>query len=208
MLEHLQPRDAELLQQLGVACQFLTRSTQLLGQLFGDRGDDDERYVLAIHESDRAAHDLARDVDMHVFRAFTLPVDRMEFHALAAALDSTVDAVERTARHAAALHASGAPEPLRALAGQLTCAVMALAAAVPHVRDAPAEVELRTGEVRRAVDAGEAEFEAGLSALFAGAPHAIDVVRWKDLYERVRHALAHCARAADALHQLTDHAAA
>ena len=208
MLEHLRTQDAELFRQLGVACQHLTRSTRLLEEMLGGAGGDEGGHVRAIQESDRAAHDVAREADTRAFRAFLLGVDRMELHAFVAALDATVAAVDRTALHAAALRAAHAPEPLRALAAQLTRAAVALEVAVPHVRDAPADAELRTGEVRRAAVAGQVAFEAGLAALFSGAPVAVDVVRWKDLYERIRDALARCAEAASALHALTDHATA
>jgi uncharacterized protein Yka (UPF0111/DUF47 family) len=118
-------------------------------------------------------------------------------------LDAAVDAVEKAATHAEALHASGAPDALRSLAGTLTKATGALEAAVPHVGHSPAEVMERVAVIRRLEEDGETLLETGLEQLFSGAPNALDVLRWKDVYEKLAHALGSCANAASALEQVT-----
>jgi hypothetical protein len=155
-----------------------------------------------MHQSDRQAHELTRQVDVRTFKAFVMRVDRMELHAVSEAVDAVVDAVEKAGTHTAALHASGAPDPLRTLAARLTGAADALEAAVSHVAAAPREAEGLAGEVRRADSEGDAAFEVGMAQLFAGTPDAVEVLRWKDVYEKVRYALGRCADAAKALQQM------
>jgi len=205
MFEQLRTKDDELFRELARVCRHLAHSTRLLEQMLAGRRDDEARLAHAIHETDREAHDLAQRVDVRAFKAFVLRVDRMDLHALANTLESAVDAVDKAGAHAAALHASGAPDDLRSLAALLTRAAEELEAAVPHVTDAPEQVEARTAEVRRIADRGEAAFDRGVAEQFSatrGAPDAVEVLRWKDVYVKVWHALDRCADAADALQQL------
>jgi len=42
-----------------------------------------------------------------------------------------------------------------------------------------------------------------VGALFDGTPDAVNVLRWKDMYETMRRALASCGRAATVLDRLS-----
>jgi uncharacterized protein Yka (UPF0111/DUF47 family) len=199
MFEHLRTIDAELFEQLGLVCANLVRSARLLEQMLAGGPDGEARLAHEIHDLDRDAHDLALAVDTRAFKAFVMRVDRMDVHHIAVALDAVVDAVEKAASHAAALHASGAPEALRSLAAGLTRMTEALEAAVPHVGRDPALVVARVTEIRQIAKQGDALFDRGVEELFAGAPDALDVLRRKDVYEKLSWALRECARMADAL---------
>jgi uncharacterized protein Yka (UPF0111/DUF47 family) len=203
MLEELRTKDMELFEQLASVCHHLGRSARLLELMLAGRPEQEAGFVQAIHENDQDAHEIGRHVDARAFKAFVMRVDRMELHSLASALDAAVDAVEKAAAHGAALHASGAPAPLRALAALLTRAADALEGAVRNAWDAPAHAAESLATVARLAEEGEATVIRGIGELFADAADPVDVLRWKDIYEKISHALDRCAGAADALKEMT-----
>jgi hypothetical protein len=126
-----------------------------------------------------------------------------EYRELAITLDAAVEAVRDAAELAANLHASGAPAGVRALAERLSAAAVVIEAMLPHVSRAPAEVLRRCAGVRRLIAEGDTIYYDGVGALFLGAPDAVEVLRWKDIYGTLRHALQCCGRSAGVLAQVT-----
>jgi uncharacterized protein Yka (UPF0111/DUF47 family) len=51
-------------------------------------------------------------------------------------------------------------------------------------------------------DRGDDSYYAGVEQLFAGDSNAVDVLRWKDIYDKVRNALSCCSKAAGAIEQV------
>ena len=206
MFEHLRTRDKELFEQLALVCEELVQSTHLLEQLLGGGREDERRFVRAIREIDRAAHDRALAIDAQAFKAFVMRVDRMDVHELATALAAAVEGVEEAATQIEALHASGAPDELRALAGVLGRAALVLAGAVPHVGRSSERIPELVASLRALEDEGEAHFYRGVEQLFAGPPDAVEVLRWKDVYEKISEALQCCVHVGAELERVNDHA--
>jgi uncharacterized protein Yka (UPF0111/DUF47 family) len=205
MFEHLRNVDDEVFRQFALVCQRLVQSARLLEQLLAGTSADEARLGRAIHEADEDAHRLAHAADARALTAFVMRLDRMDVHAVAVALDAAVSGVEDAASQAEALHARGAPPALRSLAATLTRAAEALETATAHVGRSPQGMAGAVTEVRRFENEGEAYFDDGVGRLFVGTPDVLEVLRWKDTYERVLRALAQCALAAGTLEQISQH---
>lgn len=203
MLDKLRVGDDELFEQLAHVCELLHRSAEGLERMLAGHGDEERALAQAIQESDRSAHDLAQQVDARAFKAFVLRVDRLELHEVASALDSAVEDMDGAVAHIAALHAHDAPNGLRALAAALSGSTAALRDAVAAVGRSATDVAAAVAEIRRLRDEGDEQFYAGVGRLFDGVPNAVELLRWKDVYEKVRGALEGCARAAGALEQVS-----
>lgn len=203
MLEHLRTRDDELFAQLAQVTRHLARSSRLLEQVLAGPVANADALVDVIRDDDREAHDLVHAVDVGTFKAFVMRVDRMEMHDIAAALDAVVDAVDKAARTAAALHAGDAPAPVRALANAVTRAIDVLGAGVPHVGVSRTHLADTCTELDRIRDEAAVQADAGLKQLFAGEVAPLDVLRWKDIYDRLRVALDCTVAAGRALDQVT-----
>lgn len=203
MFEHLRVRDDELFGQLAAVCADLTRSTQLLERLLaGERADEDD-VVERIRETDHDAHRITRAVDTHTFKAFLMRLDRMELHELVSSLDRAIASVAEAASEAQAVHASGAPPHLRDVAAALTRSAMALEAAMPHIGRAGESVGPYLARAQRSREQGDEAFYAGMELLFASDPDAVDVLRWKDMYEKLQHALVSTANIATTLERMS-----
>jgi uncharacterized protein len=203
VFKKLRTEDTLLFEQLGRIAGHLSHAAALLERLVSGTRDAEAALAAEGRALGRRAEPAAQDADVHAFTAFVMRLDRMEYRELAITLDAAVEAVRDAAELAANLHASGAPAGVRALAERLSAAAVVIEAMLPHVSRAPAEVLRRCAGVRRLIAEGDTIYYDGVGALFLGAPDAVEVLRWKDIYGTLRHALQCCGRSAGVLAQVT-----
>jgi uncharacterized protein Yka (UPF0111/DUF47 family) len=167
--------------------------------------DDPSRLPEALVAIDRLQHktdEAARELDLHMDKLFIPPMDREDIHLLSTGLGLVADFIGGTARRAVSLKATSRREAAVGLARIVTRAVTEIEAAVRHIRDSD-EVLARCREIKRAEEAGDAAWEAALTALFAGTPDPVEVIRWKALYDQLEETLDACDDVANELETLT-----
>jgi hypothetical protein len=74
------------------------------------------------------------------------------------------------------------------MAGLLMRATACIEESVAKLKDPKAVVEIRTG-MERLTEEGIAEYDRASGALFAGDPDPVEVLRWKEVYDALEHAL-------------------
>jgi uncharacterized protein len=202
VFKNLRTQDRRLFAQLDHVAAQLARSAAILARLLAGPRAAEAGLAAEVREMGEQTGPSREQVDVRALTGFASRLDRLEYRELATALDAAAAAVREATAHAESLHASGAPEGVREMAATLAAAAAAVAAAVPHVGSAPDEVVSRSAEVRRLATRGDALYYEGVGALFAGAPDAVEVLRWKEIYEKLGPALASCERAAAVFEQL------
>ena len=203
MFKHLRSGDKLLFEQLAHIASHLSHSAALLERLLSGTRDAEAGLAAERRELERHAEPVAPDADVRAFTTFVTRLDRTEYRELALTLDAAVGAVRDAAGQAAELHASGAPAGMRALSGRLAAAASLIEATLPYVGRARDEVLPRCADVRRLVDEGDTIYYDGVGSLFHGTPDAVEVLRWKAIYETLRYGLQCCGRSANVLEQIT-----
>lgn len=150
------------------------------------------------HEGDRIAHLLFERLN----RSFITPLDREDLHDLAMVLDDIVDGIEEVADH---LLIYRIDEPTPMLIGLVrilvrACEEIAQAVALLRDRRRTAEIAERCVEINRLENEGDQLYRAALEKLFESATDAIDVIRWKEVYDVVEKAIDSAEDIADRLH--------
>jgi uncharacterized protein Yka (UPF0111/DUF47 family) len=184
----------------GIASR-VTRAARLLEQGFTDPARWPELSAsiqLVEHEADTAA----RDVDVGVDRMFIPPMDREDIHLLATGLERLIDIIGGTARRAVSLHATEQSAPAVALARILVRSADEIELAVSHIRDGKKVFE-HCRAVKQREEEGDVVWEQAVSAMFNGHSDAIDVLRWKTLYDQLEDALDACEDVANELETIT-----
>jgi predicted phosphate transport protein (TIGR00153 family) len=149
------------------------------------------------HEGDNLTHDLYR----LVHQTFVTPFDREDIAALAQSLDDVIDFVE-AAGTAIRVYGVDTPTPAargladiaRMQAKQLESALAALRQR-GHLRDILELVK----EVNRLENEADALFLSAMGELFQGEVHAVDVIKWRDIYDLLEQATDGCESVAHAL---------
>ncbi|MEI6814447.1 MAG: DUF47 family protein [bacterium] len=181
------PKDEGFFELFDGLAVLMTRSATLLNQLFTDPGQLD-RYVVQIKEIEHQADDITHEIMNRIDRSFVTPLDREDIHLLATRLDNVVDLMDGTARRAKMFHITDRKEPAKELTRVLVAATEQIALAVTSLKDAR-QVQVIGREMKRLEEEADAIYSAAVGALFEGTPDALDVIKWKELYDNIEHAI-------------------
>jgi uncharacterized protein len=178
----------------GLAVRVVTVA-DLLSKMFEDLGRAGElvpRIKDVEHEADRLMHELDDRLD----RAFITPIDREDIHTLAYRLDNVIDIIDGTARRVILFHIEGAaPDHARRLAEVVARSGEQLAEAVRDIRKEKA-LSMHLKVVKQLEEDGDALYHDGVAVLFDGGHDPLDVIKWKDLYDRLEEATDECQHTA------------
>ncbi len=173
--------------------QTLHRAATQLRELVEDFTDVDGKFdqlTETEHRGDFITHeviDLAR-------RSFTMPFDTEDITAIAGRLDDGIDGIQAAA-DALILWKIEQPTPeAKQLCAIIERATAELAAAVPHLRDKRRFDQIRKHnvEVNRLENEADRLLRDELAALFEGGTDAIEVIKWKELYETMESVTDRC----------------
>ena len=166
----------------------MTRAAALLNALFTEPTQL-ERYVNQIKELEHEADDITHEIMMRIDKSFVTPLDREDIHLLATRLDNVVDLMDGTARRAKMFHITDRKEPAKELTRVLLKATEAIAQAVTSLKDSK-KVQLIGREVKLLEEEADAIYSEAVGALFMAAnPDPLDVIKWKELYDNIEHAI-------------------
>ncbi|HEX7240757.1 MAG TPA: DUF47 family protein [Longimicrobiaceae bacterium] len=195
------PRDEKFFDLFAALARRLCECADLIHRLFTEPERLAE-HVAAIKELEHQADNLTHDVIDRIDRSFVTPIDREDIHLLASRLDDVIDLLDGTARRAQMFHITESREPAKRLSEVLQRAGAAIEAAVRDMKK-PKVVAERAREMKRLEEEGDAIYHAAVGELFRGTPDPLEVIKWKDLYERLEDALDQCDDVANVLESIS-----
>jgi uncharacterized protein len=201
MLSRLIPRDEEFFDLFNQLAEHLKTSAQLLDQLFSQPARTAE-LVAKIKDVEHQADVLTHSINTRIDKSFITPIDREDIHLLASRLDDVIDRLDGTARRVVMLHINEVREPAKQMAHVLCSAADLIAKAVVAIKR-PKEVSEFASRIKQLEEEGDAIYHEAVGALFAGKPDAIEVIRWKEVYETLEIAIDQCMGVANAVHSIS-----
>jgi hypothetical protein len=152
-------------------------------------------YVEELDEIESAGDDLCHQLTNRVDATFVTPLDKEDLHALVGGLDDITDCIDAATSRLAIYQIPGPRPDLSALVRLLVNITAATRKAVGHLRNLKARTKLqatliRIHELENQADLG---FRNALGDLF-NAPDAepINVMKWKEIYDRIERAMDKC----------------
>jgi uncharacterized protein len=184
----------------GLAARIVT-AADLLSKVFADPsrvGDLVPRIKDVEHDADR----LMRDIDERLERAFITPMDREDIDSLAYRLDSVIDRIDGTARRVVLFHVEGAvPKHAQRLAEVVARSGERLGEAVRDIRKEKA-LSMHLRSIKQLEEEGDALYHDGVAELFAGGHDPLDIIKWKELYDRLEATTDECQHTAQVVHSV------
>lgn len=179
----------------------LTSSATHLRALFQHPERLDE-YAAKVKAEEHAADTLTYEIMQRIDRSFVTPLDREDIHMLANRLDNVVDLMDGTARRATMFHISERRVPAIEMMDTLveTCAV--LVQGVKEIRN-PQAVHKVARQVKALEEKADAQYAKAVSDLFAGKPDPLEVIKWKEIYDNLEHAVDECEDVANVLESIS-----
>lgn len=199
------PRDEQFYSLFAELAKKLTASAQLLGQLFAEPARL-EQLVAAIKVVEHEADELTHEVNRRIDRSFVTPIDREDIHLLASRLDNVVDLIDDTARRAHMFHVREMRPQARQLASVVGRATDCIAVAVTGMKN-PKVVSEQARLIKQLEEEGDAIYQDAVGALFSGRdgvpPDPMEVMKWKDLFDKLEDALDECEDVANVLESIS-----
>lgn len=184
------PRDEGFFVLFNELAKRLKEAARLLNRLFAEPEKLDH-YVAAIKTVEHEADVLTHDVRARIDRSFVTPIDREDIHLLATELDDVIDLIDGTARRAAMFHIAESRDPARRLSDTIARAADQIEAGVAAIKQ-PSVVSAKSREIKKLEEEGDAIYQEAVGELFRGQPDALEVMKWKEIYDTLERALDQC----------------
>jgi predicted phosphate transport protein (TIGR00153 family) len=184
------PKDEGFFDLFDGLAERMTASATVLHDLFSEPTRLDE-HAAKIKELEHEADEITHEIMLRLDRSFVTPLDREDIHSLATNLDNVVDLMDGTARRATMFHLTDRRDPAKALSALLVKSTEAIKEAVSKVKQ-PKEVARIAREIKKLEQEGDDVYSRAVGALFDGTPNALEVIKWKEIYDTLEHALDEC----------------
>ena len=198
------PRDEQFFEMFAELAKRITRSAELLRELFQHPARMRETEQ-AIKDVEHEADQLVLQVNKRIDTSFITPLDREDIHMLANRLDNVVDLIDGTARRAMMFRVTEARPPALALTDVLVRAGGMIEQQVRDIRRS-ALVSATGQRIKALEEEGDAVYAAAVGELFddAGgrAPDPLTVIKWKELYDKLEEALDECEDVSNVLESI------
>jgi predicted phosphate transport protein (TIGR00153 family) len=173
------------------------RSAELLHEMLGDYPDDGghaREILLCEQTGDRITHSILRLLG----EGARPPLPRTSAHRLATDIDDVVDFIEQVSDCFALYKIEAPMDPSLELASVLVEATKALVVAVGTMRSG-ASLKESIIRVHQLENEGDKLSREAIASLFAGGVDPMVVIRWKDIFEQMEHAIDACEHVAHTL---------
>jgi uncharacterized protein len=146
------------------------------------------------HECDEISHEILRGID----RTFITPIDREDIHRLAIRLDDVMDLIDGTVRRVSLFRIEG-PTPLsQSLCRLIVTTTGELVEAVSQLRSQKG-VMPHCIRIKQLENQADVVYHEAIGSLFAGHPDAIEVIKWKEVYDNMERCVDSCVTVAQIL---------
>jgi predicted phosphate transport protein (TIGR00153 family) len=150
------------------------------------------------HEADQVTHEVVNRLD----RTFITPLDREDIHALASDLDDVMDAMDGTARRSQIFRVGLAPAGVKRLTEVIQRMVAVLAEAVSRLKKGD-DVMRFCVEAKRLEEEGDSIYHEALGQMFDTERDALEVIKWKEIYDTLELTLDQAEDVANVLESIT-----
>lgn len=201
---NLMPRDTvffDLFEKLSDHCVSTANHLRAFAFEFPGNADSHvQRIRQEEHDADKLAHEALERLD----RTFITPFDREDIHALIGELDDIIDAVDALAKRFALYHVTQMEPEFKKQTETLVAATLALRDAVYRLRKTRKLTDLQDKliDLHRWENIGDDTNHAALSRLFEGKMEALNVFKWKSIFDMIEDAIDGCEDAGNTLERI------
>jgi predicted phosphate transport protein (TIGR00153 family) len=152
------------------------------------------------HEADNLAHTALDRLD----RTFITPFDREDIHGLIGELDDIVDAIDALGKRFPLFHVKEMDPYFVKQTDVLVAATEAVREAVHRIRKSRKLSELsdKLIEIHHHESVGDDNHHAAMHSLFSGKTDALEVMKWKELFDYIENAIDGCEDVGNTLERI------
>lgn len=142
------------------------------------------------HECDTHVHKIMKALNA----SFITPIDREDIYAIAKEMDNIVDTIEEAANKFDLFHVTEIRDSAKRMAALIVESVQELKIVVNELRRMKRSKLLREKiiEVNRIENEGDVVYRSAIKSLFETETNALEVVKWKQIYEFLEDSIDAC----------------
>ncbi|MGB7158407.1 MAG: DUF47 family protein [Tepidisphaeraceae bacterium] len=161
-------------------------------------------HLQRIRDEEHAADGLAHQALDRLDRTFITPFDREDIHELIGGLDDIVDNIDALAKRFPLFHIKAMETDFQKQADVLVEATVTLSDAVHRLRKSRKLSELsdKLIAIHHSESIGDDNHHAAMSRLFNGQTDALEVIKWKELYDLIEEAIDNCEDVGNTLERI------
>jgi len=160
--------------------------------------------IQRIRHEEHQADDLTHKALERLDKTFITPFDREDIHELVNGIDDIIDMIDALAKRFPIFHVMTMTPDFRQQTDVLVQATIAMSDAVHRLRKTRKLSELKDTliEIHRLESVGDDVNHAALSRLFDGQTAALEVMKWKELYDYIENAIDGCEDVGNTLERI------
>ncbi len=169
------------------------KAAKMLEELMKDYTDVTKK-VTAIEEMEHKCDEHVHNMLEHLNRSFITPIDREDIYLIAKELDNITDDIESTAHRFRMFNVSDMREDARKMATLIVQCTEELMGVMSEMKNMKTSKLLRDRiiEVNRIEDEGDEIYRSAMHQLFVSESNALEVIKWKEIYEYLENTLDAC----------------
>jgi predicted phosphate transport protein (TIGR00153 family) len=190
------PKEEQYFSFFSQMTSYIYDAARVLVEMLNDKNGDYPAYLERIKDIEHECDDLTHSISMKLNKSFITPFDREDIYLLSSALDDVVDLIDDAARamvmfdvRESTAHARHFADVIQRMAVQLHEVVSMLAK--------PNGINPRLVELHRLENEGDEVYYKAIAELFHNATEPMNVIRWKDIYEKLEAAVDRCENVAN-----------
>ena len=196
MFAKLLPREEQYFTLFAQMTSYINDAARTLVEMLSVQNSDYQEYVQRIKSIEHACDDLTHNVSTRLNQSFITPFDREDIYMMSKALDDVVDLIDGAARSLVMYDIREATDPARQLAGVLQRMALQLHEVV-SILQKPKGVTERLIELHRLENEGDDIYQRAVGVLFHENRDPLEVIKWKDVYEKLEAAIDRCENVAN-----------
>jgi predicted phosphate transport protein (TIGR00153 family) len=194
----LKPQKREFTRLFQAASANAVETAVALARLLDEFPADTAALVRAVKDREHQGDSLTRDVVALLNRTFVTPIDRDDIYRLVAAIDDVCDRINDAASRIDQFGVAAIQPDAQRQGELLVRTTTKLEAAVGNLDGFKDSSELLR-DLRELEEEGDELLGKAVATLFSGGVDPVDIIRWKDIHERLEDAVDACENAADVL---------
>ena len=200
MVRSLIPREERFYDMFVEDASNMLEAAQTLSTLMTDYGNVVD-HGLHIRSLEHKGDDLSHEIGNRLATTFVTPFDREDIHGLINALDDVVDIIEKTSDIFVLYHISAPSAPAVQLSSIILQQCESILEALKSLRGFK-DLQRHWVEIHRLESEGDRVSREAIASLFAGSMDAVEIIKWKDVYELLEDCCDRCEDVADIIEKI------
>lgn len=182
-----------LFQQMTV---YISDAARELKEMLDDKNHDYHEYVRRIKGLEHACDELTHSISTRLNKSFITPFDREDIYLMSSALDDIVDLINDAARAIVDFDIREITDPAKDFADVIVRMSEQLKEIVATLQK-PKNTTQRLVEIHRLENEGDDIYHAAIAELFREERDPLNVLKWKEIYEKLEAAVDRCENVAN-----------